>query len=177
MLSDLQKRKLTRHFEFYDIDSNGYIERDDYILFAERLARVRGWPVGTARYEMIVGRFLAEWEVLRSFADEGNDHRISLEEWYAYHSYVLFIDVKHRAGEKDIISTIFETLDANGDGFITESEFKAFYSIYDAPQELASEIFDRIDIIWIIARGELAIPLCNLIVGDNPITVDVDPVK
>lgn len=158
MFTDFQKRKLTRYFEFYDADKNGYIEQADYEVFARRVARVRGWAEGTPGYEIVLGRFVSEWEVLRSFADMSRDGRVSLHEWFDYHYYIYTIDQKFRADEHDIINTIFETLDHNGDGKITENEFKIFYHIYGLDSALASEIFQRIDenSDGILTRNEIA---------------------
>ena len=146
MLTQFQKRKLRRYFDFYDVDKNGYIERKDYLLFARRLANVRGWQEGSPRYEMLAGRYDAEWQVLSSFADTNADARVSLDEWYSYHDHIFYVDLKHRAGEGDIISTIFETLDANGDGFISETEFRTFYQIHDNSPDLATQMFHRLDL-------------------------------
>ncbi len=158
MLTQFQKRKLRRYFEFYDMDNNGFIERTDYLLFARRLARVRGWPEGSPRYEIVMGRYLAEWQVLSSFADMNADARVSLDEWYDYHDHIFTIDLKHRLGEGDIIDTIFETLDANSDGFISETEFRTFYQIHDNPPELATQMFHRLDLNsdGVLSRKEIA---------------------
>ncbi len=145
MLTDFQKRKLTRYFSFYDADDNGYIEKEDYLLFAERLARARGWAEGTTGYEIIVGRFLADWQVLASFSDMDGDCSVTLEEWFAYHDHICMIDVKYRAGSNNIVNTIFNTLDINGDGHVTENEFKVFYGIYGLDAKLAGDIFQKID--------------------------------
>ena len=158
MLTEFQKRKLTRYFNFYDVDNNGYIDQDDYALFAEQVAQARGWAQGTTGYEMVMGRFMADWQVLASFSDTDQNQQITLDEWFEYHKYIFLIDAKHRAGANDIISTIFETIDINGDGHITENEFKIFYGIYGLDAALAEKTFKKIDINrdGILTRSEIA---------------------
>lgn len=170
MFSNFQKRKLIRYFQFYDMDGNGYIERNDYVLFAKRLARVRGWAEGTASYEILMGRFTADWEILRSFADSSGDDRVSLDEWFAYHRHIYLIDTKYRVGENDIVGAIFETLDMNGDGSITEDEFKMFYSIYGLDSQLAGEVFRKLDENGdrVLTRPEIARLYRQFAHGDDP---------
>lgn len=170
MFSDFQKRKLTRYFQFYDIDKNGYIERDDYMLFAQRLAHVRNWHEGSIQYQMLVGRFHAEWDLLRSFADMSGDARISLDEWFSYHRHLYLFDKKFQVGEDDIIGAIFETLDMNGDGFITENEFIQFYSIYNMDAQLAKTVFNNLDENedGVLTRKEIAKLYRQFAHGDDP---------
>jgi Ca2+-binding EF-hand superfamily protein len=35
MLSELQKRKFAVAFQLYDVDNDGYLEREDFIGFAD----------------------------------------------------------------------------------------------------------------------------------------------
>ena len=170
MLTDFQKRKLKRYFQFYDADQNGYIERDDYMMFAKRLARARGWAEGSAGYEMLMARFLTDWDLLRSFADADSDERITLDEWYEYHNYIYIIDSKYRAGENDIIGTIFEMLDGNSDGYITEDEFRTFYSIFGMDMDLASETFHKLDENrdGVLTRKEIAKLYQQFALSDDP---------
>jgi Ca2+-binding EF-hand superfamily protein len=158
MLTEFQKRKLRRYFQFYDADRNGYIEREDYMLFAKRLARARGWAESTVGYEMIMARFMADWDLLRSFADANSDDRITEDEWFEYHNYIYFIDNKYRAGENDILGTIFEMLDHNNDGTISEDEFRTFYSIFGMDLALASQTFHKLNENGdgVLTRNEIA---------------------
>jgi Ca2+-binding EF-hand superfamily protein len=170
MLTDFQKRKLTRYFEFYDADNNGFIEQADYENFANRLAKVRGWDKGTTGHAMIMGRFMADWQVLASFSDADGDERVTLNEWFEYHNHIFIIDQKHRAGSNNIVATIFETLDINGDGEITENEFKMFYNIFGMGEAVAQEIFPKIDHNGdgILTRSEIATLYHQFSFSDDP---------
>ena len=170
MLTDFQKRKLTRYFEFYDADNNGYIEQADYEKLAARLAKVRGWEDGSTGYALVMGRFMADWQVLASFSDMDNDERITLDEWFAYHNHIMLIEQKNRAGSNDIVNTIFQTLDINGDGTITEKEFKTLFAVFGQDEAAAVEAFAKIDVNGdgILTRNEIAKLYHQFAFGNDP---------
>lgn len=145
MLTDFQKRKLERYFKFYDTNDNGYIEQEDYEIIARRLAKARGWQEGTPGHDIVMQRFRIDWQLLANFADDNNDAQVTLDEWFAYHEHIFMVDSKFRAGQDDIISTIFATIDINGSGMIHESEFTKFFSLYGLDADTARETFHKID--------------------------------
>lgn len=157
MLTNFQRQKLVRSFRLYDQNKNGYIERQDFIQLAERLAQIRGWVEGTASYELLMGKLLADWDMLASFADVSGDYRIGLDEWLAYNDQMKHLSVRYRAGEDAIINTVFDIIDRNGDGQVTLDDFKHLYCAYGLPVDMAEDVFDYIDVNGdgVLTRTEL----------------------
>ena len=52
MLTDLQKRKLTRMFNAYDADHSGYLEFADLEAHFNNLAQMREIAVGSSQYDL-----------------------------------------------------------------------------------------------------------------------------
>lgn len=84
MVSDFRKKKLLHIFNaFFDTNRSGAIDRKDFELAVENIAKFRGWKVEDANYEAAKETLLKVWEGIQSRADANNDGEVSQDEWIA----------------------------------------------------------------------------------------------
>jgi len=93
----LRKDKLNYVFDtFFDINQDGSIEKSDFELAIENIAKIRGYKAGDAKYNETSASFLDIWEKLRVHADANKDNKVSRDEWYALWSEPLNEDWKKK---------------------------------------------------------------------------------
>ena len=80
LLTELQRKKLTRLFELYDTDDDGFIGKSDYERAARNLCGAHRYAEGSPEYQSLYGTYMAAWEGLRRMADRDGDDRVSLAE-------------------------------------------------------------------------------------------------
>ena len=144
MLTELQRRKMTRFFHVYDINNSGFIEENDYKNIAKNFARLRGLSRGSEAYRRLHIKFNFVWEYMQKFGDPNNDYAISLAEFLEYADSLL--EGNYAAIEGSTGSFLFELIDGDGDGKITLDEFLEFYEAYNIDETMAWEIFGKLDL-------------------------------
>ena len=143
-LTDLQKRKLKRFFTVFDQDRDGVIDRTDYMLLAENVSKAKGFPLDSPLSERVKECLLQVWSNLEIIADKNHDGHVTLEEFIEYREKLHEDDVKYG----DLVTaglTLFDVMDNNHDGKLEPHEFRAFYSFFQLDDDLADEMFERLD--------------------------------
>ncbi|MET9227737.1 EF-hand domain-containing protein [Lentzea sp. NPDC003310] len=74
-------RRLTRRFDTYDTDGDGYVERADFDLASERLTSAFGLDSGDLNAKRFHEQLLGVWDHLAAVTDVNDDGRISLAEY------------------------------------------------------------------------------------------------
>ncbi|WP_055076458.1 EF-hand domain-containing protein [Pseudanabaena sp. 'Roaring Creek'] len=161
MLSELQKRKLTKLFSMYDAQNLGILKLSDFERLAQRLAELRDWKPDTLPYEDITSKFLLLWNRMRAeikkktsnpVAKQGSfevidahaRNQIDLEEWFTYYDIVLH-DESYRSEILAFSSSLFSVIDTDGSGNLDRNEWVNFFRVYNIPVVYASETFKKID--------------------------------
>lgn len=144
MLTDLQRRKMTRLFNVIDNNHSGFIQERDYRRIAQNFARLRGLPPGSEGYNKLQSKFLFVWEYIQKFGDPNRDNSVSLAEFLDYADSVL--EGNYAAVEGSTGSFLFELIDSDGDGTITLDEFHIFYEGYEIDDAVVDDIFSRLDL-------------------------------
>jgi Ca2+-binding EF-hand superfamily protein len=144
MLTDLQRRKMTRLFNVIDNNHSGFIQERDYRRIAQNFARLRGLPPGSEGYNKLQSKFLFVWEYIQKFGDPNRDNSVSLAEFLDYADSVL--EGNYAAVEGSTGSFLFELIDSDGDGTITRDEFHIFYEGYEIDDAVVDDIFRRLDL-------------------------------
>ena len=121
MLTDFQKKKLTKVFALYDADHDGYIGKEDYERTARNLVTEYGFREGSPEYQKVYASYLGAWEGTRRMADRDNDNRISLEEHLAGYDHMLA--TAGTAAFQAISNNMLSLADIDGDGKWSESEY------------------------------------------------------
>lgn len=168
-LTDLQKRKLTRFFTVYDQNNDGVIERADYILLADNIAKAKGFPPESPLSMRTRECLLQVWHNLEILADKDADGVVTLEEFLDYRDALHQDEVKYN----DLVTaglTIFDIMDDNHDGKLELHEFKAFYSFFQLDEDLAETVFKRLDIenSGYLTREQIRIYSRQFNLGDDP---------
>lgn len=169
MLTQFQKQKLTNLFAVHDLDRDGALEKSDYVEYTRRLAGKRGLVAGTAKYDELLSQFLGFWGMLEQIADQNQDKRVTLREWFACYDRLLSLpDSAEQI--RPIGEAVFGMLDRNGDGAVTLEEYKWLYSSGGLDPNLAADSFKKLDTDHDgrISTSELSARLAEFLMSDDP---------
>jgi hypothetical protein len=147
MLSDVLQKKLTQHFRFRDLDKDGFVERSDWVQCAQNLIAIREWQFGSPEYEEVMARHVAMWTTFWEPADLNRDGKVALDE------YLHLAETQRKKGftyemkqVRKLFGAIFDTVDLDGDGEITLSEYKLFYRAWGIDGATAVSAFSSLDL-------------------------------
>lgn len=168
MLTELQKRKLKKLFDLYDIDGSGVITEADFQIMAESQANIQGYKSGSFESNIISSQFRTLWQNMQKEMDVNNDGEISLEEFLEYKAKQLNFKESYRplwleqqsgsktsqsyekSYEEDVIlkltNLIFERLDVDGNGEISREEYEQGFLAGLSNSNLSEDIFSKLDI-------------------------------
>ncbi len=145
MLTEFQRRKLTRAFQNYDYNKDGFVERRDYEQAAQGIADHLGLPSGSEVREKHTVEFMAGWEQIRQVADQDGDDRVTLDEFLTVNEFVL----SHREIFERLILGTAENLmswqDKDKDGRVSWDEFLGSVLVFGQTQAEAEEAFRHLD--------------------------------
>lgn len=147
MLSDILQKKLTQHFHFRDLDGDGYVERKDWVQCAQNLVAIREWRFGTPEYDKVIARHEDMWLTFWEPADLNNDGKVALDE------YLHLAETQRKMGFKyemkqvrALFGAIFDTVDLDGDGEISLTEYKQFFRAWGLDAGTAVVAFSSLDL-------------------------------
>jgi Ca2+-binding EF-hand superfamily protein len=149
MLSDLQKRKLTRMFDHIDGDRDGVLVRGDYDRICESLLGVLGASPGSPEGAEIVASYAVEWDELQPDADADADtdggRRVTRALWLGYRDRQLAGPDAFEVMIDPYVGTVFALLDADHDGRISTDEVRRYLGLYRMGEGEVDEILRKID--------------------------------
>ncbi len=138
-------KKLSRRFETYDTDGDGYLERSDFETAAARMGDEFGLPADDADRRQLAALCLALWDHLRTFA--GADDRMSEAEYKAaFAAGLLETESSFDAGYVPFLKVIVAIADTDGDGRLTADDHARWTgSLMNLPEGVARDIHARLD--------------------------------
>jgi len=142
MASTFQERKLKGMFAAFDADSDGYLREEDFRALVARWSRLPGVGPGTelrARVEMLL---MGWWAALLETGDANGDGAVDLREM------LLLVD-KLPAMAADVTATadtVFDAVDANGDGRISPEEHRRLVETWNGQPVDTTGIFELLDL-------------------------------
>jgi juvenile hormone diol kinase len=140
MVSELRKNKLNYVFDtFFDVNKDGSIERNDFELAIENIAKIRGYKQGDANYKDVSDRFLNIWEKLRQFADTNKDNVVTRDEWLN-----LWAQPLNEEWKQLYMAFMFRLQDTSGDGSIDEGEFTNVCQTFGISADESKKAFAKI---------------------------------
>jgi juvenile hormone diol kinase len=145
MLSDLQRKKLTRYFRVYDVDDNGRIGPHDFERVVENVRILHGLSDDSPAHRQLHEGFMRRWRALRDSADDDADGGVDLEEWLEYWEGVLEEDDRYSREVASVTARLFEIFDTDEDGVLGPREFCDFYGIFGLSASLARDVFQELD--------------------------------
>ena len=111
MLTDLQKRKLTRFFNVWDADGDGVITTKDPEQVAQNLAGLQGLKPGSLKHKVFYGGFMRYQKDFLKAMDLDENGRVTLDEWLAYHEEMLQDEKKFRRTALMAMESVFALMD------------------------------------------------------------------
>ncbi len=145
MLSDLQKRKLTKFFCMYDSNCDGVLVSQDFEALVKKIAVVRKIGGRSPKYIGLETTLKNTWKNLKQGADSSSDQKVSLDEWFAYYDAVLADTSRYEQEVKTLMSLVFELFDDNNDGKLSLKEWADLFSIYNISPLYAATVFQQLD--------------------------------
>ncbi|XP_013402815.1 sarcoplasmic calcium-binding protein [Lingula anatina] len=136
--SEHWKRKLRTYFRCFDVNSDGYITKEDYVISAKRCAEYL--DLDDERAEQILNQRLRQWEYITK-----NASKVSEEEYVELVQGLC--NQKHFREElfSTAVSRAFAVVDLNSDGLISREEYKAFFYSLCLSAEDSHKTFNLID--------------------------------
>jgi Ca2+-binding EF-hand superfamily protein len=145
MLSDLQKRKLTKLFSMYDSDYTGTLVKKDFELLFKKLSTLRNWSKRSPRCIVLENKLMRKWQALRQKADTHQNQEVSIEEWLAYYDEVLADTQACSELVAELIELIFDVFDQDEDGKINQTEWGYLLAAFNESPVYAPLVFPVLD--------------------------------
>lgn len=147
MSERILREKMTKLFDVYDADGNGYIERRDFESLAERINE--NFPdAGARRAAAVTAVFQEVWEGMAARIDADGDQRISLDEFITdkLETARADTDAAHTRTREERRRRLFEVMDRDGDDRVTLDEYQDFFRAFGVPAGEAEKTFARLDV-------------------------------
>lgn len=145
VLTDLQKRKLTKLFSMYDSNYAGILVKDDFELMFKKLSNLRNWSLRSPRCLVLQDKLMRKWEGLAKKADTAHNKQVSRAEWLAYYEDVL---ADSKACEEEVASLmdlIFDVFDQDEDGKVNQEDWGKLLSAFNESAVYAPLVFPTLD--------------------------------
>ncbi|WP_412062042.1 EF-hand domain-containing protein [Rubrivirga sp. IMCC45206] len=170
MLTDLQQKKLPNLFNLHDADDDGVLRKSDYNRVAQEIAQARGLEVGSTEEKELRSRFSTAWDSMSTMADTDQGRGVTLDGWYSYWETVLSTEGMYDDVVSPIGEFVFYLLGQDGSGVVSFDEYMTFCSIMGLDQEVAEDVFSRLDLDadGSLSRGEISVLLEQYFCSDDP---------
>ncbi|MGF1460518.1 MAG: EF-hand domain-containing protein [Leptolyngbyaceae cyanobacterium] len=145
MLTDLQKRKLTKLFSMYDSDYTGNLVKNDFELMFKKLSTLRDWSKRSPRCIVLEDKLMRKWQGLEKKADTHDNDQVSIDEWLAYYEDVLQDDKACSELVTELIELVFDVFDQDEDGKISQAEWGQLLAAFNESPVYAPSIFPTLD--------------------------------
>lgn len=147
MLSEFRRLKLLYLFHsFLDHNCSGNIDKEDFELAVENIAKLRGWSPDDEKYKETQNALLNIWQALIKEADANQDGQISIDEWFAMWQEYTKNPSKPLEWQDLYCKFIFDLQDDSGDGSIDVEEFSNVlqsFGLLKEDSEVAFEFMSR----------------------------------
>ncbi|XP_013193755.1 calexcitin-2-like [Amyelois transitella] len=144
MVSDFRKKKLQHVFTtFFDTNKSGNIDKKDFELAIDNIAKLRKFTSGDAKYNEVKTTLLKIWDGLQSRADADKDGEVSFDEWVSMWDDYAKNPTAALDWQKDYCKFIFQLEDASNDGSIDSEEFSSVYASFGLNKSDAVAAFQK----------------------------------
>jgi Ca2+-binding EF-hand superfamily protein len=144
-MTELQRAKQVHYFNVLDYDDDGLLEKQDFLDVADRLARMRGYDDGSSTHSALRQEILRIWTNARALSGAEGTAHITLEDWLAHEQQVLDSTVLVHSYVQGVARVIFDILDADSDGVISQEEYRTFFRAFRDDPDEADRAFRKLD--------------------------------
>ncbi|KAI5632463.1 juvenile hormone diol kinase [Phthorimaea operculella] len=145
MVSDFRKKKYLHVFKsFFDVDGNGTVERQDFLIANHNLAQLRGYKPGDVTYELMKELLHSIWDGLIAQADKDGSGNISTDEWVQLWDDYAKDPSKGAEWQQLYCKAIFQMLDASLDGSIDADEYATVFKSFGRDEAKSKEAFTKL---------------------------------
>jgi len=166
MASAFQERKLKVMFAAFDADSDGYLREEDFTALVTRWSRLPGVGHGTELRTRVETLLMGWWAALLETGDANGDGAVDMAELLALVDQLpaMVADVTATA------DTVFDAVDANGDGRISPEEHRRLVETWNGRPVDMTGVFQRLDLNGDghLSRDEFALLWRQFWISDNP---------
>ncbi|WP_439659343.1 EF-hand domain-containing protein [Lentzea sp. HUAS TT2] len=140
-------RKLSRRFETYDSDQDGYVNRADFELAASRTTAAFGLSENDRTARRFHEHLLGVWDHLSAMTDTNDDGRISVDEYKAAFAKGL---LERPEAFDDVyvpyLDALMAVADQDGDGHLGVDEYMRWTTAWiNLPEADARAVHARLD--------------------------------
>lgn len=146
MSTAFQTRKLTYFFHILDLNSDSFIQLEDFSEMAEKVRVIMGYDDGGKEHKRITDKATKLYHTLVSVIDPNDKQQISKEEWLNYFENEVILSEELLDEYKEMIfNFMFDFFDQNRDGFISRKEYRDFYEIFGIDTAYVDMAFQKLD--------------------------------
>ncbi len=147
MLTDLQKRKLTRFFDVWDTNGDGVITTEDPAQVARNLAELQGLVPGSPEYERFYSGYMLYQNSFLQAVDVEESGQVTLDQWLAFHDEMLQDEEQFEGTVLLPVEVMFALMDQDGDGRVTLEEYGTWMtSLRIGEEDITEEVFQKLDL-------------------------------
>lgn len=144
-MTELQKAKQVHYFNVLDYNGDGVLEKQDFLNVADRLADQRGYEEGSSKHKAVRQEILRIWTNARALSGQEDKSKITLEDWLEHEQKVIDSTVLVHSYVQGLARAIFDTLDADNDGVISEDEYLTFFQSFRGDEGDGPAAFQKLD--------------------------------
>ncbi len=145
MLTDLQKRKLTKLFAMYDTRCDGYLLAEDYENMAKKIAASRNLGLRSIKCQTLMSQFTYDWKCLQKKADGTHDQKVSLKQWLEYHDEILGDRSKYDEQIRARTVALLDAFDRDENGGLSQQEWAELLKVYNVSPVYADIVYPALD--------------------------------
>lgn len=166
MASVFQQRKFEGMFAAFDADGDGRLREEDFHALVARWNRMPAVGPGTELRARVESLLMGWWTVLRDSADADGDDAVDMDELLAVVDRLptMLADVTATA------DTVFDAVDANGDGVISPEEHRTLVETWNGRAVDITGVFELLDLNGDghLSREEFALLWRQFWTSDDP---------
>jgi Ca2+-binding EF-hand superfamily protein len=167
MAGTFQERKLTGMFAAFDADGDGYLREEDFRALVTRWSRLPGVGPGTELRARVETLLMGWWAALLHVGDADGDGAVDMGELLALVAILpaMAADVTATAG------TLFDAVDADGDGRISPAEHRRLVETWNGQPVDMTGVFELLDLNGDghLSREEFALLWRQFWISDDPV--------
>ncbi len=156
MPSSAVLERLNQRFAKWDVNGDGIIDRHDFEAEAQRILKAFNEKENTPKAKQVIAGFTGMFEYLAEKSGQGAQGRLTPEQFstVAVQEVINRGDAGYATVVRPAIQAVLSLADADGDGMVSQSEYKTWMKAIGVSESAAEESFKKIDVNH---DGELSI--------------------